>query len=342
MNRKITIYILAVIILIIIGTIYMYFANLKTAPIPAPVVEPASTTFSYLVSQEDSTKYCNGAQMDSDAYRQTINVEKSATMPEANPSKLSLIKAVLDLATTGACHDLITKLAINESQGTVYIPPIDAWAGISIAMCSCRPQIEINLMRINGITNVVWMSEVASFEDCLALGNPVMESYPRQCRYQDKNFTENIGNELDKANLIMLETPRPNQVVVSPLQIKGKARGTWYFEASFPIELKDSNDKIIAQGIATAKSDWMTEEFVPFEATLNFIADTNASNERGTLILRKDNPSGLPEHEDSLEIPVILSTNQTNPIACTQDAKLCPDGSYVGRSGPNCEFAPCL
>jgi len=29
------------------------------------------------------------------------------------------------------------------------------------------------------------------------------------------------------------------------------------------------------------------------------------------------------------------------PVACTQEAKLCPDGSYVGRTGPNCEFALC-
>lgn len=26
---------------------------------------------------------------------------------------------------------------------------------------------------------------------------------------------------------------------------------------------------------------------------------------------------------------------------CTADAKLCPDGSGVGRIPPNCEFAPC-
>ncbi len=26
---------------------------------------------------------------------------------------------------------------------------------------------------------------------------------------------------------------------------------------------------------------------------------------------------------------------------CTMEAKLCPDGSYVGRSGPRCEFATC-
>ncbi len=29
------------------------------------------------------------------------------------------------------------------------------------------------------------------------------------------------------------------------------------------------------------------------------------------------------------------------PVACTMDAKECPDGSYVGRSGPNCAFAAC-
>lgn len=28
-------------------------------------------------------------------------------------------------------------------------------------------------------------------------------------------------------------------------------------------------------------------------------------------------------------------------IACTQDAKICPDGSSVGRTGPNCSFSPC-
>ena len=27
--------------------------------------------------------------------------------------------------------------------------------------------------------------------------------------------------------------------------------------------------------------------------------------------------------------------------ACTLDAKVCPDGSAVGRTGPNCEFAAC-
>lgn len=29
------------------------------------------------------------------------------------------------------------------------------------------------------------------------------------------------------------------------------------------------------------------------------------------------------------------------PIACTMEAKVCPDGSSVGRSGPDCAFAAC-
>lgn len=29
------------------------------------------------------------------------------------------------------------------------------------------------------------------------------------------------------------------------------------------------------------------------------------------------------------------------PVACTMDAKICPDGSAVGRTAPDCEFAPC-
>ena len=37
-------------------------------------------------------------------------------------------------------------------------------------------------------------------------------------------------------------------------------------------------------------------------------------------------------------------TKQQNPpenVACTMDAKACPDGSFVGRVGPHCEWAPC-
>lgn len=37
----------------------------------------------------------------------------------------------------------------------------------------------------------------------------------------------------------------------------------------------------------------------------------------------------------------ITATRTSIPRACTTEAKFCPDGSAVGRTGPNCEFAPC-
>lgn len=37
----------------------------------------------------------------------------------------------------------------------------------------------------------------------------------------------------------------------------------------------------------------------------------------------------------------IVPAPQPPPVACTMEARLCPDGSAVGRTGPNCEFVPC-
>ena len=111
-----------------------------------------------------------------------------------------------------------------------------------------------------------------------------------------------------KADLIKLASPVPNGVIGSPLTISGQARGGWFFEASFPITLTNWDGLIIAEGPATAEGNWMTEEFVPFTATLEFISPYPAGAEdfmkRGSLILKKDNPSGLPENDDALEIPI--------------------------------------
>lgn len=142
---------------------------------------------------------------------------------------------------------------------------------------------------------------INNFEECVAAGNPVMESYPRQCRVGNQTFTEDIGNKLEKENLIQVARPGVLELVENPITIEGQARGFWFFEASFPVKLIDVNGKILGTGVAQAKSDWMTEDFVPFQAELKYAAEEDGS---GRLILMRDNPSGLPENDDSLEIPV--------------------------------------
>lgn len=107
---------------------------------------------------------------------------------------------------------------------------------------------------------------------------------------------------------IVIETPKTNEIISSPLEIKGKARGNWYFEASFPIRLLDENGQEIALTIAQAKGDWMTEDFVPFKAILEFVSPAST---KGTLVFEKDNPSGLPEYDDQVVIPIRFQEAET-------------------------------
>lgn len=151
---------------------------------------------------------------------------------------------------------------------------------------------------------------VSTFEECAAAGYPIQESYPERCTTSDgKTFTRDIGNEIEKSDLIVIETPRPGQEISSPLIIKGKARGTWYFEASFPARLIDANGKVLITMPIQATGEWMTTEFVPFTAKMDFTAP---SSKTGTLILQKDNPSGLAINDDELRIPIVFTDFNPN------------------------------
>ena len=97
-----------------------------------------------------------------------------------------------------------------------------------------------------------------------------------------------------------MDYPKEGDVVESPLIITGKARGSWFFEASFPINILDESGQKIAEGIAQAEGDWMTTEYVPFRAEIGF---AHKNNGRGTVVLKRDNPSGLPEHDRQINIP---------------------------------------
>ncbi len=151
-------------------------------------------------------------------------------------------------------------------------------------------------------------SEIRSFEDCVSAGNPIMESNPRQCRTDDgRTYAEEIALEptytAATADSIVVDFPFPGAVTGKEFSVIGKARGTWYFEASLPVVLIDPSGKVIATGIAQAEGDWMTENFVPFRAEIKAPSTYMGP---ATLVLRKDNPSGLPEHDASVSFPITV------------------------------------
>lgn len=117
-----------------------------------------------------------------------------------------------------------------------------------------------------------------------------------------------VSNEDDVSDLIRLTNLEAGDVIESPLVLEGEARGPWYFEATFPIVLTNWDGEIIAEGFATAEGEWMTEEFVPFSATIEFESPYSEGDsefmKRGSLILQKSNPSGLPENDAALELSV--------------------------------------
>lgn len=115
------------------------------------------------------------------------------------------------------------------------------------------------------------------------------------------NSPSGAGTTPRNDDLIVVTRPLNNALVTSPLTVSGRARGTWYFEASFPVRLLDADGNEIAITAAQAQSSWMTPSYVNFTARLTF---TRPATDTGTLILEKNNPSGLPQNADSLEIPV--------------------------------------
>ena len=87
------------------------------------------------------------------------------------------------------------------------------------------------------------------------------------------------------------------QVIVVSLLLFGGGLSCTKLESRSP-----GPDTLSANSPATAKSQWMTEDFVEFEGTLEF--NGSVSGQKGSLILRKDNPTGLAKFDDFLEIPV--------------------------------------
>ena len=104
-------------------------------------------------------------------------------------------------------------------------------------------------------------------------------------------------------DMITVNSPTPDAVTGKVFSVLGKARGTWYFEASFPIEVLDKDGKTLATGVAHAEGDWMTTEFVPFKADIKI---PQSYIGKATLVLKKDNPSGILEKEASISFPFTI------------------------------------
>ena len=128
--------------------------------------------------------------------------------------------------------------------------------------------------------------------------------------YGDDNGDRGNNGGIIASDLIRVASPKANDTVASPAVITGEARGTWYFEATFPIDILAPDGTVLGRGYAEALSDWMTEDFVPFTASVQF---DPAGRTNGIIRIMKDNPSGLPENDAHIDIPVMFSAGTSTP-----------------------------
>jgi hypothetical protein len=98
----------------------------------------------------------------------------------------------------------------------------------------------------------------------------------------------------------LIKVARTEVFAPSKIRITGSARGYWYFEASFPVSIRDSAGRLLAQHYAEAQGEWMTEDFVPFVAEVEV---SEPLPEDFIITLHKDNPSGDPERDASVSYP---------------------------------------
>lgn len=152
--------------------------------------------------------------------------------------------------------------------------------------------------------------EKVKMEDCDPLAGDVIKYYGEIKEQEANLILETLqsiyfispGQEREKiAELIKVTEPAENEKISSPLQIRGKAKGYWFFEADAPFLIVNDNNKVLSRGSVTAEGDWMTEDWVPFTATAEFNA---VGSEAGYIIFQRSNASGKPEHDRSYRLPV--------------------------------------
>ena len=146
-------------------------------------------------------------------------------------------------------------------------------------------------------------------------GEADLDPYGTPNTYSTPSGTTTPPTSTSTNAMIRVTSPSNNASVASPLTVTGEARGGWYFEASFPIKVLDASGRELGVSYAQAQGEWMTNNFVPFRGTVTFATSTTPT---GILVLMKDNPSGLPENDAEVRVPIRFA----NTTAAMRTVKL--------------------
>jgi len=116
----------------------------------------------------------------------------------------------------------------------------------------------------------------SSFAECEAAGNPVRETYPRQCVVDGTTFVEDLPGTVSDDGAVRLDRPRPGEVVGTEIVLAGSAAA---FENTVNWRVRDGRGTVLAEGFATADAP-LPGEHGPFALSLPY---RDAGTDSGTV-----------------------------------------------------------
>ncbi len=151
----------------------------------------------------------------------------------------------------------------------------------------------------------IWLLAVLGIIFIILLGILFLVPAKAPTTSQQNNSQQNSQTQNQAVEGIKIDSPKDGGWVVSPLKITGSVNGGGWagFEGQVgTVQLSDNKGKKIADGVLKATTDW-TKFPTQFETTLTFTTDYKGS---ATLFFSNENPSGLPEKNKNLGLPVII------------------------------------
>ncbi len=129
---------------------------------------------------------------------------------------------------------------------------------------------------------------------------PLRETYSNECNAKKSGarIVSRGACAVEARKEIKLSGILADTKIVSPVRLTGMALGSSFFEGSMPVQIVDENGKSLGEGSVVTNEDWaraaLHGEQVSFNGSLSFKKGTA---QKGFIIFKHDNPSGLPENE---------------------------------------------
>jgi uncharacterized membrane protein YgcG len=132
-------------------------------------------------------------------------------------------------------------------------------------------------------------------------------------------------------NSIIITTPKNGDQISVPIEIAGQAKGYWFNQGLFPVQIYDTERNLVATTYAIAMGDWtQPEAFVPFKAQIDSY-DNAPQKKAGHIVFKKGNlVSGLADNEVLVVVEfgkkAVKQTTRTTGTTATTTTPACRDG----------------